>query len=107
MGKPAKEIRMTLEFSQFFDKLDDGSKLRNEVLDLAGLLKLNCTAGNSIPHNRWPKIYIKEYKIKNLFRCELSDGWRLLYHIVGEPDGLVVYFIEGLPHKEYDLRFGY
>lgn len=107
MGKPAKEIRMTIEFSEFFEKLGRRTSIRKEILEIANSLKINCPIGDSIPHNLWPKIYVKKYQITNLFRCELSDGWRLLYHIVGEYDGLVAYFIEALPHKEYDKRFGY
>lgn len=62
MGKPAKEVRMVMDFSEFFDNLGR-TKLKTEIRDLANLLKQKCPIGNPISHNLWPKIYVQKYGI--------------------------------------------
>lgn len=106
MVKSTKEVRGTLGFCSFFESLVDRT-LKREISKTLDLLKIDCTIGDKIQHKLWPKNYIKKYGITNLWRYRLDSNWRLLYHIVGESDGLIVYVIEILPHSEYEQRFGY
>lgn len=101
-----KDVRGTIEFSSFFDSLDN-PVLKKEIRSSFSLLKSDCTLGDKIKHNLWPQIYIQKYQITNLWRYPLNSGWRLLYHVVGESDGLTVYILEVLPHDEYEKRFHY
>lgn len=107
MSKQVKEVRGTIDFSNFFDNLENNDPLKKEIRDAFALLKENCTVGDKIKHDLWPEKYVKEYRITNLWRYRLSSGWRLMYHIVGEPDGLIVYILEALSHSEYEKRFDY
>lgn len=102
-----KEIRGSKDFGAFFEPLSDIDPLKKEIRDAFQLLKNDCSVGDKIKHNLWPQTYVQRYQITNLWRYRLNSGWRLLYHIVGEPDGFVVYILEALPHDEYEKRFHY
>ena len=107
MVPKVKDVKGTIEFSSFFESLSNPNPLKKEIRDSFSLLKSDCTIGDKINHNLWPQIYIKKYQITNLWHYPLNSGWRLLYHIVGEPDGFTVYILEALPHDEYEKRFHY
>ena len=52
--------------------------------------------------------YTQKYGVNNAWRYDLSDGGRMVYAIVPESNGLVVYILEGFKtHVEYEKRFGY
>jgi hypothetical protein len=103
----AKEIRGSMDFSRFFELLNETDPLKKEIKTAFALLKNDCIIGDKIKHNLWPQIYTQKFQITNLWRYRLNSGWRLLYHIVGEPDGFIVYILEALPHDEYEKRFHY
>ena len=107
MAPKVKDVKGTIAFSSFFESLSDTDPLKKEIRSSFPLLKNDCTIGDKIKHNLWPQIYIQNYQITNLWRYPLNSGWRLLYHVVGEPDGLTVYILEALPHDEYEKRFHY
>ncbi|MBU4283973.1 MAG: type II toxin-antitoxin system YoeB family toxin, partial [Nanoarchaeota archaeon] len=44
-------------------------------------LKKDPASGIKIPKKLWPKIYIQKYKITNLWKYDLPNGWRLVYTI--------------------------
>jgi len=54
-----------------------------------------------------PLRYIKKYEVKNLWKYNLSKGWRLLYSIESEELIIVSIILEWLNHKEYEKRFKY
>jgi len=47
-------------------------------------LRENKNIGTQIAKKKIPKKYLKEYKIENLWKCNLAQGWRILYTIKGE-----------------------
>ena len=49
----------------------------------------------------------KNYGIKNLWKYNLPQGWRLLYSIVADENLIVSIVIEWLSHKDYERRFRY
>ena len=55
-----------------------------------------------------PKEFIK-HGIKNLYRIELSNYWRMLYTLTdGESQiEIVAFVLDVLDHKDYDKKFGY
>lgn len=106
MVSVVKDVKGTIEFSSFFESLGN-TALKKEIRYSFSLLKSDCTIGDKIKHSLWPQIYIQKYQITNLWRYPLNSGWRLLYHVVGEPDGFTVYILEALPHDEYEKRFHY
>lgn len=64
-------------------------------------------AGVKIQQKLWPKIYVQNYGIRNLFKFNLETSFRLIYTVVAEANGLSVIALECLNHKEYQKRFGY
>lgn len=107
MVSAVKDVKDTIEFSSFFESLGNTDSLKKEIRDSFSLLKSDCIIGNKIKHNLWPQTYIQKYQITNLWRYPLNSGWRLLYHVVGEPDGFTVHILEALPYDEYEKKFHY
>jgi Txe/YoeB family toxin of Txe-Axe toxin-antitoxin module len=70
-------------------------------------IEKNAFCGIQIPKKLIPLEYIKKFNIKNVWKYNLPDAWRLLYSV--ENDQLIVISIvlEWLDHKSYERRFGY
>jgi len=51
---------------------------------------------------------IKKYRIRNLWKYDLPDGWRLLYSITTPTKvEILSIIIEWFNHKEYERKFKY
>ena len=70
-------------------------------------LKKNPSSGIKITKKLWPKIYIKKYKIKNLWKYDLPNSWRLIYTIEQDEVTIVSIILEWFDHKDYEKRFRY
>jgi len=70
-------------------------------------LKKSPMCGVKIPRKLWPRGYIKKYQIKNLWKYDLPDGWRLIYSILQNRLMILNLILEWFPHKEYEKKFGY
>ena len=70
-------------------------------------LLANPFCGIKVQENRWPKEYIKKYKINNLHKYDLPNGWRLIYTIRGNEVEIISVILEWFSHKEYERRFKY
>ena len=68
-----------------FERLKQGKfedKQLSEFIERAfSDLKIKPMCGVKIPRKLWPKEYIKQYQISNLWKYDLLDGWRLMYTI--------------------------
>lgn len=63
--------------------------------------------GVKVPKYLWPKEYSKNYEISNLWKYNLSNGWRLTYTIRGREIEVISIIIEWFCHKKYEKRFKY
>jgi len=94
-----------------FDKLKQGKfedkQLYNFIKRAITDLKKNPMCGIKIPRKLWPRGYIKKYEIKNLWKYDLPDGWRLIYSILEDKLMIINLILEWFPHKEYERKFGY
>ncbi|MBN2127266.1 MAG: type II toxin-antitoxin system RelE/ParE family toxin [Candidatus Diapherotrites archaeon] len=70
-------------------------------------LKNNPCSGIKIPKSLWPKEYIKKYGIKNLWKYDLPNGWRLIYTIKGNEVEVISIILEWFNHKDYCKKFNY
>ncbi|MDP2666323.1 MAG: type II toxin-antitoxin system RelE/ParE family toxin [Candidatus Diapherotrites archaeon] len=70
-------------------------------------LKENPIGGIKVPKKLWPKEYVVKYRITNLFKYDLPNGWRLLYFLRGNDLEVLAIILEWLSHKDYERRFGY
>ena len=64
-------------------------------------------SGTKIPKKLWPKDYIQDYQVTNLWKYDLPNAWRLIYTIeVGEIK-IVNIILEWFNHKDYEKKFRY
>lgn len=60
-----------------------------------------------IPKKLFPKDWCKEYKIDNLFKYNLPNGWRLFYSLKGLNIEVVAILLGFMNHKNYERKFNY
>lgn len=106
-NKVVKDVGGTNEFSIYFKSLSNTDPLKKELREAFMVLKEDCLSGQKIQRDKWPPVYVKKYQVNNLWRYALQSGWRLIYTIIGEPDGLIVSVLEVFSHKDYEERFEY
>jgi Txe/YoeB family toxin of Txe-Axe toxin-antitoxin module len=100
-----------IELKKAFLELKEGKfeekNLYNFINRAIGDLKENPFSGVKIPKKLWPKKYIKEYKITNLWKYNLPNAWRLVYTLIGDEVKIVSMILEWGNHKDYERRFSY
>ena len=70
-------------------------------------LKKMPSCGTKIPKKVWPKVYILKFKITNLWKYDLPNGWRLIYTIDENEIRIMNIILEWFNHKNYEKRFNY
>jgi hypothetical protein len=106
--KPPDELRGSHEFTAFLSSLDKDCELYQRIRAALEAIKANMLVGDKVEKKKFPKIYVRKYGIRNLFRMETGNGTRLSYTILAENKKKVVVVLEFFSnHKEYDRRFGY
>ncbi len=114
-GKTLKEpefyfIDTTVE--TLYAELKNSTRFEDKALHSnleKAILKIteNPYSGTKIPKNLWPKEYLSNYNITNLWKYDLLNGWRLTYTIKGQKIEIVSVIIEWFSHKEYERKFKY
>jgi hypothetical protein len=107
VSRPANEVRGTSRFASKLSALSRKSGLWESVDSCLEELKANPISGIKIPMNLWPKEYVTNYGITNLYKYNLVGAHRLLYSIYTEGGKLKVLVIDFMPHGEYERLFGY
>lgn len=67
----------------------------------------NAFCGIQIPKKLIPKEYGKKYRVKNLWKYNLPNAWRLIYSIERDRIMVVSIVLEWMNHKDYEKRFNY
>ena len=92
-------------------KLEKGDKSERELFKFIDQaldnVEENAFCGIQVQKRLIPKEYIKKYGVKNLWKYNLPNAWRLLYTIKGEEIYVVSVVLEWLDHKSYDKKFKY
>jgi len=70
-------------------------------------IKEDCFCGIQIPKKLIPKEYFKKYNIKNLWKYNLPNAFRLLYSIESNEIIVLAIILEWMNHKEYERKFKY
>ncbi|MCK4550972.1 MAG: hypothetical protein KAT91_03385 [Candidatus Aenigmarchaeota archaeon] len=89
------------------------SKIERSILNAINkkieFIKVNPHYGNPISKKCIPKEYIEKYSIKNLFRIELPNFWRMLYTLTdGESEiEIIAFVLDVFDHNKYNKKFGY
>ena len=63
--------------------------------------------GIQIPKKLIPKQYLKKYNIRNLWKYNLPDAWRLMYSIEANEIIVISVVLEWMDHKQYERKFKY
>ena len=108
-----KEVRVLLKgqaresYLELKKKTDTDSKtLLNSIERFFDILKTNPQFGNPIKKDLIPIEFIK-LGIKNVYRIELSNYWRMLYTLEGNNIEILVFILKIFDHKGYNKLFGY
>mgnify|MGYP001607264152 FL=1 len=111
MNKPVRvsfiNKKVELEFEELKYKKFEDKQLHDIIFEVMQILKINSTYGIKLPKRLWPKEYIQNYYITNLWKVNLPNGWRLVYTIDTTETEIVNKVLEWFTHKEYERRFGY
>ena len=67
----------------------------------------NVFCGIQIPKKLIPKYYSKRFNVKNLWKYNLPNAWRLIYSVEGENFTIISIILEWMDHKTYEKRFKY
>jgi len=109
-----KEVRIILKGqakSSFLELKKRNDPEAKTILDsfnrIKDILKENPQFGDPLAKKLIPKTLIKEYGIKNLYRVELSNYWRMLYTLTGNQIEIFLFVLTIIDHKGYDKLFGY
>jgi len=63
--------------------------------------------GIQVPKKLIPKEYIQRFNVRNLWKYNLPNAWRLIYSIENQEIIIVSIVLEWLTHKEYERKFRY
>jgi hypothetical protein len=85
----------------------ENKRLVEEVHQIEEDLKEYYLCGICVRKKQIPRYYIDRWGVSNLYKCNLRQGWRLIYTLLGEAKGIIVLELEVLPHDQYERRFGY
>jgi hypothetical protein len=105
--QPAAEVRGSRDFARFYNALKEDEPLKKTVDAALDVLRSDVAAGAKLPGRLWPMYYVQTFGLSNLWKLDLSGGWRVTYTIASEEGKRIVIVLEALPHKEYERRFGY
>jgi len=108
-----KEVRILLKgqarksFLELKKRDDNESKTLLRSIDrVITVLKDNPQYGNPIRKELIPKSF-KNEGIRNLYRAELSNYWRMLYTIEGTRVEIFLFVLNIVDHPEYNKLFRY
>ena len=99
--KTEKEFE-SLKTGKFQDK-QLYSFIDRAILDM----KQNPACGIKIPKRIWPRSYVQQYNITNLWKYDLPNAWRLIYTIKEEEVMILNVILEWFDHKKYERKFKY
>jgi Txe/YoeB family toxin of Txe-Axe toxin-antitoxin module len=98
--KEARRIYYTL-------KKKNKSILIKAINNKLHLIEVDPSSGIRIQKKLIPKEYLNKYKLDNLWKINLPEGWRMLYTIKGDEIEIIAFVLEILDHKKYEERFKY
>ena len=97
--------------SKAFHQLKDGNESKRRLYEwLIRAFKdieQNAFCGIQIPKKLIPNDYIKKFNIKNVWKYNLPNAWRLIYSIESREIIVLSIVLEWLDHKNYERRFKY
>jgi len=91
-----------------FNSLNEDDPIKKSIKRAIKDLQNNAFSGIQLPKRLIPKEYALKYNLKNLWKYDLPQGWRLIYTITAENEvQLISAILEWFNHPEYERRFHY
>ena len=108
MIKPSKVKFISEKLQENFNSLSEDDPIKKSIKRAIKDLQDNAFFGIQLPKRLIPKEYIMKYDVKNLWKYDLPQGWRLIYTITAENEvQLISAILEWFNHPEYEKRFHY
>ena len=108
MIKRSKVTFISEKLEKTFDSLPENEVLKKHIKRAIENLKENAFTGIRIPKRLFPKEYVVNYNITNLWKYDLPDGWRLMYTLVSPSKvEILSVILEWFDHPNYEKRFRY
>lgn len=101
------EMKLEREFETLKEGKFQDKQLYHFIERAIKDMKNNPACGIKIPKRLWPKSYIEDYDINNLWKYDIPNGWRLIYTIKEDEVKILNVVLEWFDHKEYEKRFNY
>ncbi|WP_048189173.1 type II toxin-antitoxin system RelE family toxin [Methanocella conradii] len=95
------------KYNKLKNSTTEDKKMFKILTDIFEKLEEHPTSGIAIPKRLIPKSYLKKYKMKNCWKYDLPDGWRLIYYLKSDGKVQLVMIVKWMPHDEYERDFNY
>ena len=107
LSNEAEEVYKYLNEESVNSKIE--RTIFNSIKQKIELIKINPHYGDPISKNLFPKDYIKNYSVTNLFRIELPNFWRMIYTLTDSESKvkIIAFVLDIFDHDRYNKRFGY
>jgi Txe/YoeB family toxin of Txe-Axe toxin-antitoxin module len=107
MIKKSEVIFLNDKIEKEFNNLNEDDELKKHILRAIEDMKNNAFCGIQLPKRLIPKEYVV-MGIKNLWKYDLPNGWRLVYSIT-TPNKveILTIILEWFNHPNYEKRFHY
>ncbi len=106
--KPSEVVFADEKLETAFNKMSEKDKTKKQIISAIKEIKLNAFCGIQVPKRLIPREYLLKYKINNLWKYDLPDGWRLIYFVSPQNKVEILSIIlNWLTHKEYERLFNY
>jgi len=96
------------ELEKNFNSMDENDEIKIYLKRAIQDIQNNAFCGIQLPKRLIPREYAKKYRITNLWKYDIPDGWRLIYSIT-TPNKIEIIsvILEWFDHKNYERKFGY
>ena len=106
--KPSEIVFANNKLETSFNDLPENEEIKIYLRRAITQIKLNAYCGTQFKKRLIPKEYIKKYRVNNLWKYDLPDGWRLIYALFPQNKvEILSVVIEWFNHKNYEKRFNY
>jgi len=96
------------KIEKVFNKLNEDDEIKKYIKRAVKDIELNAFCGIQVPKRLIPSEYVKKYRVNNLWKYDLPDGWRLIYSLFPQNKVKILSVIlEWFNHKDYNRRFKY
>lgn len=99
--------RLEKEFECLKEGKFQDKQLHTSIEKAISGIKKNPVCGTKVSKKLWPRDYVIKYKISNLFKYDLPNGWRLIYTIKEDDVMILNVILDWFNHKAYERKFGY